>query len=133
MSQENVELVTAALEAFNQRDKDRMVALLDPNVEWELAGFLLDQDRVRRGHEEIWDYLTFLDAEFEETRVEHGEYVEVGEHIVVPVRWQGIGKRSGVGGEFSFTTVFTVANGKVLRARNYPTTAEAFEAAGLRE
>ena len=133
MSQENVELITAALEAFNRRDKDRMVALLDPNVEWELVGFLLDQDRVRIGHKEIWDYLTFLDAEFEETRVEHGEYVEVGEHIVVPVRWQGIGKRSGVGGEFSFTTVFTVANGKVLRARNYRTTAEALEAAGLRE
>jgi ketosteroid isomerase-like protein len=133
MSRENVELIAAALEAFDRRDRDRLFELLDPGVEWELAGFLLDQDRVRTGHEEIWDYLTFLDEEFEETRVEHGEYVEVGELVVVPVRWRGVGKRSGVAGEFSFTAVFTIAGGKVLRARNYPTKAEALEAVGLRE
>ena len=133
MSQENVDVVAAALDAFDRRDRDRLVALLDPNVEWELAGFLLDQERVRTGPEEVWDYLTFLDEEFEDIRAERGEYVEVGGRVLVPVRVQGRGRRSGVAGEFSFTSVFTVANGKLLSGRNYPTYAEALEAAGLSE
>ncbi len=133
MSQENVDVVAAALDAFDRRDRDRLVALLDPNVEWELAGFFLDQKGVRTGPEEVWDYLTFLDEEFEDIRAERGEYVEVGGRVLVPVRVRGRGRRSGVAGEFSFTSVFTVANGKLLSGRNYPTHAEALEAVGLRE
>jgi ketosteroid isomerase-like protein len=133
MSRENVEVVSAALDAFDRRDKTRLVALLDPNVEWELVGFMPDQERVRIGPEQVWDYLTFLDEEFEDIRVERGEYVEAGEKVVVPVRWRGKGKTSGAEGEFSFTSVMTVSNGKLLRGRNYPTEAEALEAVGLRE
>ncbi len=131
MSQENVDVVSAALDAFDRRDKDRLVALLDPNVEWELAGFLLDQKGVRTGPEEVWDYLTFLDEEFEDLRPERGEYVEADGRVLVPVQVRGTGRRSGVEVEFSFTSVFTVANGKILSGRNYPTYAEALEAVGL--
>jgi ketosteroid isomerase-like protein len=130
MSREKVELVAEVLEAFNRRDKQRLIALLDPNIEWELAGFLLDQERRRTGPEQVWEYLTVLDSEFEEIRLEQGEFVEVGEQVLVPVRWRGVGKSSGVEGEFSFTAVFTIAGGKVVRARNYSTEAEALEALG---
>ncbi len=133
MSQENVEVVSAALDAFSRRDKDRFLALLDPGVEWELVGFLLDQERIRTGHEEVWDYLTFLDEEFEDSRIEQEEYVEANGQVVVPVRWRGVGTRSGVEGELAFTAVFTIADGKIVRGRNYPTKAEALEAVGLRE
>jgi ketosteroid isomerase-like protein len=133
MSQENVDLVGAVLEAFNRRDKDRLIALLDPRIEWELAGFLLDQDRSRTGPEQVWEYLTFLDSEFDDIRLELGDYIEAGEQVVVPVRWRGVGKSSGVEGEFAFTAVFTVAGGKVVRARNYPTTADALAALGVRD
>jgi ketosteroid isomerase-like protein len=34
MSRENIELMRAALEAFNVRDLDAMLALADPNCEW---------------------------------------------------------------------------------------------------
>ena len=133
MSRDNVDVVAAALDAFDRRDRDRLVGLLDPNIEWELVGFLLDQERVQTGPEEVWDYLTFLDEEFEDIRAERGEYVEVGGRVLVPVRVRGKGRRSGVAGEFSFTSVFSVANGKVLSAWNYPTYAEALEAVGLSE
>ncbi len=133
MSQENVEVVAAALDAFTRRDKDRFVGLLDPDIEWELVGFLLDQERSRTGHEQVWDYLTFLDEEFENSRIEQGEYVEAEGQVIVPVWWRGVGTRSGVEGEFSFTAVFTITDGKIVRARNYPTEAEALEAVGLRE
>ena len=100
MSGENVGVVAAALDAFDRRDKDCFVALLDPNVEWELAGFLLDQERLRTGPEQVWDYLTFLDEEFEDIRAERGEYVEVGGQVLVPVRVRGRGRSSGIEGEF---------------------------------
>ncbi len=133
MSRENVEVVAAALDAFDRRDKEGFLALLDPNIQWELAGFLLDQERVRTGPEEVWDYLTFLDEEFEDIQAERGEYLDVGGRVLVPVRVRGKGRSSGVEGEFSFTSVFTIADGKLVRARNYPTKAEALEAAGLRQ
>ena len=53
--------------------------------------------------------------------------------MLVPIRVRGKGRSSGVEGEFSFTSVFTIADGKLVQARNYPTKAEALEAAGLRE
>ena len=133
MSQENVEVVAEALNAFDRRDKESLVALLDPSVEWELAGYLLDQERIRTGPEQVWDYLTFLDNEFEAMRIEQGEYVEAGGEVVVPIRVRAKGKKSGVEGDFSFTSVFTVAEGKLLRARNFPTTAEALNAVGVRK
>lgn len=133
MSRENVDVVAAALDAFDRRDKDRLMALLDPNVKWELAGFLLDQEPVQTGPEEVWGYLTSLDEEFEDIRADRGDYVEIGGQVLVPVQVRGKGRSSGVAGEFSFTSVFTVANGKVLSARNFPTHAEALEAAGLSE
>jgi ketosteroid isomerase-like protein len=133
MSRENVELVAAAFEASDRRDKDRLFALLDPSVELELVGFFPDQEHIRKGPEQIWEYLTFLDEEFEDIRVERGEYVEVGERVLVPVRVRGKGRSSGAQGDFSFTSVFTVANGKLLSGRNYATRAEALEAVGLRE
>ena len=133
MSGENFELVAAVLEAFDRRDQERLFALLDPNVEWELVGFFPDQDRVRRGHEEVWDYLTFLDEEFGEIRAERGEYVEVAGRVLVPVRVRGKGRSSGAEGEFSFVSVFTVAGGQLVNGRNYPTMAEALEAVGLSE
>ncbi len=133
MSQENVEVVAAALDAFDRRDKNRLVALLDPGIEWELAGFLLDQEPVRTGPEQVWDYLTSLDEAFEDIEAERGEYLEVGGNVLVPIHVRGKGRSSGVAGEFSFTSVFTVANGKLLSGRNYPTYAEALAAVGLSE
>lgn len=133
MSQEEVEVVAAVLDAFDRRDKAGLVAMLDPDVEWELVGFLLDQESIRTGPEQVWDYLTFLDAEFEDIRVERGEYVEARGQVVVPIRWWGRGKTSGAQGHFSFTSVFTVANRKLVRARNYSTESEALEAVGIRK
>ena len=133
MSREKVEVVAAALDAFDRRYKEGFLALLDPDIQWELAGFLLDQERVRTGPDEVWDYLTFLDEEFEDIQAERGEYLDVGGRVLVPIRVWGKGRSSGVEGEFSFTSVFTIANGRLVRARNYSTKAEALEAVGFRE
>jgi ketosteroid isomerase-like protein len=63
--------------------------------------------------------------------VEREAFAEVAGQIVVPMRWRGAGRSSGVEGQFSFTSVFTVADGTIRRARNFATRAEALDALAL--
>src|SRR4051794_21092747 len=84
MSQENVEIVSRAFEAFNQRGVDTFVECYDPEVvvDWSRspgveAGIYQRDEGVRRlmrGFYEVWDRITIAPEEF----------IECGEHVVVP-------------------------------------------------
>ena len=50
VSQENVELVHAGLDALNRGDWDAVLELLDPEVEWETTGQFVEGG-VYRGRE----------------------------------------------------------------------------------
>ena len=52
MSQENVEIVRRAFEAFNRRDMTAFLDLLDPDVEWVPILAVLE-GRVYRGHKDV--------------------------------------------------------------------------------
>jgi hypothetical protein len=53
MSEENVENIRQAVEAFNRRDADAFVALASPNIEWEDPSFWSGVARTYRGREEV--------------------------------------------------------------------------------
>jgi hypothetical protein len=60
------------------------------------------------------------------------EFIPVGDLVVVPLRWGGRGKRSGVTvEEREETWVFSVQHGAITQVREYATKEAAFEAAGL--
>jgi ketosteroid isomerase-like protein len=129
MSQENVEVVRAAWEAFQRRDNEAVFALYDPEVEVQhpvdgslYRGF----DGVRRFFQ---DWLPAWD-DFEE-QVE--EWIEAGDHVVAFLHSRGRGKLSGVPVEQRQAHLWTVRGGKLWRLRIYPTKEAALEAAGLRE
>src|SRR5215211_7673814 len=56
MSEENVENIRQAVEAFNRRDADAFVALASPNVEWEDPIFWSGVARTYRGREEVREW-----------------------------------------------------------------------------
>ena len=133
MSQENVEIVRAALDAFNRADWESVLKDAAPNVEFDLsrahnpdlAGVYGEPGQVQRVLGEFvqnWDSV----------RIEPHEFIEVGDHVVVPWTAHAVG-RDGIELVARVTWTFTIREGAIQRFCMYQEREEALEAVGLRE
>ena len=131
MSQENVEVVRAGIEAHNRRDWDAL-------LEYAAPDFVLDMSRSigpQRGVYKLDQMRSFLEnftATFESVRIEAEEFVEVDELVVVPNTTHVRG-RDGIEATARTAFVFTIRNGAATRLVMYQGRQEALEAAGLSE
>ena len=136
MSQENVESVQRAVEAWNADDLDAFLAELDADVEWHPAiqPGLEGKATTYRGHEgartvwgedrgEAWERLTNRPEELRDL----GESVLALGRLDLTARTTGIAFSQEVGEVFDFRA------GKIVRIRDFLTHAEALETAGLSE
>jgi ketosteroid isomerase-like protein len=136
MSQENVETVQRAVEAWNADDLDAFLAELDAGVEWHPAiqPGLEGKATTYHGHDgarkiwrqdrgEAWARLTNRPQEFRGL----GESVLALGHMDLIARATGIELTQELGEVFDFRA------GKIVRIRDFLTHAEALEAVGLRE
>jgi ketosteroid isomerase-like protein len=138
MSQENVEIVRALAEGFQQRDHESAFNFYDAEIEWDASRQSLlmpDLAGVYHGHEGVRTFWrrwlsAWKDLEFEIQDVRDG-----GDEIVLLIRNQRQwGRHTGIATDFPpYGMVFTVRDGKVVRHRAYPDQESALEAAGLRE
>ena len=132
MSQENVEIVRLAIDAFNRRDLDGVMRDTDPEVEvdWSRSrGVEAGIYRGRAAARGFWN--TFFEM-FDRVTVVPDEFIECGEHVLVPNRTQLWG-RDGIEVEAKSVSVVTFRNGRILERRLYQERAEALEAVGLSE
>jgi ketosteroid isomerase-like protein len=132
MSQENMEIVRRAFDAFEREGLDGLMRYLDPQVEWTTTGAFLEA-ATYRGHEGVRGYLGAMIDEFDELRNTPEEFIDAGEQVVVTTRASGRGKLSGAPVELTMAAVSLVKDGRIIRIRNYREKAEALEAAGLSE
>ena len=131
MSQENVEIARAAIDAYNRRDWDAVLKEAAPGFELDFSRavgpisgvFGLDQTRGIMGD---------LGGLWESSRIEPQEFIEAGEHVVVPWAFHGMG-RDGIEVQARTTWTFTIRDGAIARIAMYQELQEALEAAGLRE
>jgi len=132
MSEENVEIVRVAIDAFNRRDWDAALEDAAPSFEFDnsrsigpLRG-VYGLDQVRRFWEdtaEMWEVV----------RIEPAEFIESGEHVIVPHKTRLLG-RDGIEVQTRTTWhVFTLRDGDIARLCLYEDAREAREAAGLRD
>ena len=128
MSQENVEVVREAWDAYSRGDYERIAAFHDPHIVVVTLedGALYGNNAVLANYER-WDEAW----EGAETTLE--EVIGHGDMVFVAARFHGRGRASGVEVETRLYEVYTVRDGKVLRIDEYATRDEALEAAGLRE
>ena len=134
MSQENVEIVRQAVEAFNREDADEFVALAGPNVEWEDAIFWSGVTRTYRGRQELREWFNQVLEPWESLHVEVEEITEAAnDGVFYCLFLTGRGKGSGVDTELRVWAVNWFADGKVSRRRVFRERDEALEAAGLTE
>ncbi len=134
MSQENVEVVRAANEAFLSGDVERALAALDPEIEWHATVGGIDEGRVYNGREEVVQGFADYFEVWERMEMRADEYIDAGgENVVVYHHEVAKGRESGVVVETDTGTVQTVRDGRIVRVRSYMDRAQALEAAGLSE
>jgi ketosteroid isomerase-like protein len=131
MSQEKVEIVRAALNAFNRRDWDALLEHAAPSFEYDLSRAVGPWRGVyRRG--QVLSVVSDLVENWEWIQFEPNELIEVGDDVVVPWTMRG-GGRDGIELEARATFVWTIRDGAVERICLYQERQEALEAAGLKE
>jgi ketosteroid isomerase-like protein len=134
MSQENVALVQALIDASGHQDVDALMATLDPAVEWTPVeadpGYA-----VHRGHDDVRAWLTEWSEAMPDMRWEADRLQDAGgETVVALVRMTGRGAASGAGVQTpAYGVIFTIRAGKIVRIAEYADPSRALEAAGLRE
>ena len=133
MSQENVEITRQSMNAFNRRDREAWLAIFDPDAEMIPVPEWPEQEPIR-GAEAIWDFYLEVAGTWEEGLGEHGEVIDAGpDKVVANNRRDARGRTSGAAIEFSYWTVDTYRNGKIVRMEWFTNRAEALQAAGLSE
>jgi ketosteroid isomerase-like protein len=133
MSQENVEIVRAALETTSIHDVDAMIERLDPEVRFDLSERVFNPG-IYEGHDGFRRFVQEIDEVWEDFRIEPLEFIDAGEDkVVVSYLVRGRGKGSGVDVELPSTSVYTLRRGKLIAARMYREHRKALEAAGLSE
>jgi ketosteroid isomerase-like protein len=130
MSQRNVEVMRQGLQAFNDRDVERLLALTDPEAEWHPFRAQLE-GIVYRGHEGIRRFLADMTEDWDTFTIELLEVIEVGETLVTIGRISGVGKGSGVEVDTTAGFVSDFREGRILRLMSYSDPAAARAAAGL--
>ena len=131
MSQENVKVVRAAIEAWNAGDMDALRELYDPEIVvrvaegWPEPGPLVGAEAVIRQWErqrEAWDAQTLESI---------SDFRHAGDRVAVRHVWHGTGH--GPQADIEVTALNTVRKGKILAIEFFWDHAEALEAVGLSE
>jgi ketosteroid isomerase-like protein len=133
-SEENVEVVQRAVEAFNQGGMGSKTTLsfFDPTAVFEEPPEQLGP-RVARGREEVSRLFTQFDAAWEEHRTRPDEIRAIDDERVLMLSRDHFRGRDGIEIEQTSGTIFTLRGGKIVRMQAFWDRENALEAAELRE
>jgi ketosteroid isomerase-like protein len=129
VSEENVNTVRRATEAFLQHDNEAALGLYHPEV--EIHSGRLSGSRVYRGLDGVREYFGDYLADMHLLGLEVDEWIDAGDEVVAVFRLWGQGRKSGVPVEEHGADVWTLRDGKLWRLRVFGTKEEALKAAGL--
>ena len=135
MSRENVEIVRRLFDAGIRRESAAAFTLYDPALVWDVSRLEGADfgEGVYHGHEGIRRWFREWLAAWESVRNDLEEVIDAGDHVVSVTTQRSRGKVSGIDVELKQYAVWTIRNGKILRAVWFQTRDEALEAVGLRE
>ena len=117
MSQQNVEIVRASLDASMRGDWESAFRDVAPNFELDLSRTIGPVPGVYRGEEAQRVLIDFLES-WQSVRVEPREFIEEGEHVVVPTTEHFVG-RDGIGVQARNTWAWTIRDGACVRFDEY--------------
>ncbi len=128
MSQENIEIVRSALDAYNRGDLEAAMKYAAPDCELDWSRSIGPQ----RGEYRSISYRSSITETFESVRTEAEELIDAGEHVITPLIGYVRG-RDGIEVTARFSYLWTFREGTIVRVTLYQERQEALEAAGLSE
>jgi ketosteroid isomerase-like protein len=130
MSQENVEVATRAIDAFNRTDVDAFAALTTQDFEWSPSMVAVESE-IFRGRQGIQKYFDSLSSAWQDFHIVLGRFHDHADLVVMLGGLEGLGKGSGVPVDAALGMVFDFRGGQIRRIRGYLDHAEALQAAAL--
>jgi ketosteroid isomerase-like protein len=135
MSQENVEVVRRAYEAWNADVLDALLLLIHPDAELRQPDDLfLGSGTFYRGHAGLREWWNLAKEPWEYFKSHIERTLAEGDKVATVVRFEAVGKESGVNVELPFiTNVFELRGGLIVKFDTYYSLEDALEAVGLSE
>lgn len=133
MSQRNIEVLLAGLDAFNSGDVERILEFVHPEFEASVPRELSAEPDTYRGYEGARRYFeTFAEA-MAEIRFEAVRVWDGGEDLVVELKLTATGRQTGIPVEQRAFLVWTVRDRRALTVHAYASLERALAGAGLPE
>ena len=138
MSQENVEFVRRGYIALNEMLKTGVVDRLAVEETWApdcvlRPSGLLPESSEMHGPEGIVRFMTAQMEAFDEMQVEVLDLIDADDRVVVPIRFGGQARHTGLDVNFAVVHVLTVRDGRIARLDMFGDRAAALKAEGLSE
>jgi ketosteroid isomerase-like protein len=131
MPEENVEIVSRAIAAINDRDVDAYLALCDPDV--ELINPVAAIEGPNRGEAGIRNFFQAIDEAATRFELEVERLRPLGNDRVLAFLILNLESERGFPQRQPLTNLYDLKDGKLLRVRVFFDREEALEAAGLSE
>jgi ketosteroid isomerase-like protein len=132
MSQENIQAFERGVEAYNRRDVGPLLEVSHPDIEWHPLTAEVEGGEAFHGHEGLREWWAKLEATFEEFTVGVEEVRDLGD-LVLALGHARLRFRSGGILDTKAGYLGRFRDGLAVWAQQYPSHAQALEAAGLRE
>jgi ketosteroid isomerase-like protein len=133
MSEENVDLVRQAYEAWNRGDLDWLLNHTTPASEFRTARLFPDVEAAYRGREGSTQFWNAIREPWETFLIDVERIEPISDDRVLALLWfHGIG-RQGVEVNLKFAQLFTLAEGRMKQLVGFGDWDQALEAAGLPE
>ena len=131
MSQQNVEVVRDAFDAFTRGDIKGVLRFCDENILITQPQELPGASRQQRGHGGVLEAFGIWPEQWDDYQVQILRMADLGDCVVVTTQTGGRGKQSGVEVEMDFSFVFTVRDERIVEMQIFMQEDQALEAAGL--
>jgi ketosteroid isomerase-like protein len=134
MSQENVEVVRDQFAATNERDFPRAMSYYAEDVELVVSPDAFLETGTFTGREAVGQWFAGWLRTFEPGyRFEIDDARDLGDVVLLVATHHGRGRASGAAVRGQTGYLYTLRDGKIVRAELFRSRAEALEAAGLQE
>jgi ketosteroid isomerase-like protein len=133
LSETNVELARRAIEAYNARDLDALIALYDPQLELH-STFAAVGGAVYHGHQGLRKYFRDLEDAWEgEIQIEPEAFFDFGEQTLVFNTLRARGRQSGAEVEMPVALVARWRDNLIVYFKGYARREDALRELGVSE
>jgi ketosteroid isomerase-like protein len=133
VSRENLEIVIRALEATNRGDIDQAISYLDEDYELHSAIIGGAAGAIYRGHDGARRWFADTHETFDELTTDPSGFRDLGDRVLMFGQIHARGRESGLELDSPTGWVFTLRDGKIVKAEGFLSRAEALHTAGLSE